>query len=442
MPDVHWGYGFPIGGVAATDVERRRRGLARRRRLRHLLRRAAARRRPRPRRAAPARLRRSWTGWTGAIPRGVGPGRRVAARTAPSWSAMLAGGARYAVERGYGVDRDLERCEDGGAVAGRRPGAGQRSGRCERGLGQVGSLGSGNHFLEVQVVDEVFDDATAAAFGLRPGPGLRDDPLRLARARAPDLHRPRARRWIAAMPAIRHRRCPTGSWPAPRSSRPRGGRTWARWPPPPTTAGRNRQLLTDAAREVFAGRPAGAQLDAGLRRLPQPRQDRDSTRSTASCGGCACTARAPPAPFRRAIPTCPPDLGEVGQPVLIPGSMGTASYVLRRRAGGGAFHSTCHGAGRTMSRHAASAASAGRRCGPSSRRGHRGAGPLDRGPRRGGAGRLQGRRRASWRPASGRPVPRGRPARARSASSRDSRVRRRSSPGSAIYRRRARRSAR
>jgi tRNA-splicing ligase RtcB (3'-phosphate/5'-hydroxy nucleic acid ligase) len=85
---------------------------------------------------------------------------------------VLAGGARYALEQGYGVERDVLRCEDQGAAADADPG--QVSARVmDRGLHQVGSLGSGNHFLEVQAVDEVYDAATAQRFGLtrrRSGP--------------------------------------------------------------------------------------------------------------------------------------------------------------------------------------------------------------------------------------------------------------------------------
>ncbi len=80
---------------------------------------------------------------------------------------MLPGGARFAVEQGFGVARDLERCEDGG-VRGRRPG--QVSERAfERGLRQMGSLGSGNHFLEVQAVDRIYDAAAAGRMGLSEG---------------------------------------------------------------------------------------------------------------------------------------------------------------------------------------------------------------------------------------------------------------------------------
>jgi tRNA-splicing ligase RtcB len=167
MPDVHWGYGFPIGGVAATDVDAGgvvspggvgfdiSCGV-------RLLVSNLDRERLQPKiRAVMDRL-------DGAIPRGVGtkgvwrlPNRRVLEN-------VLTGGARFAVEQGHGVARDLERCEDGGVLDGAD--AATVSDRAvERGLGQVGSLGSGNHFLEVQAVDRVYDTAAAAQMGLSEG---------------------------------------------------------------------------------------------------------------------------------------------------------------------------------------------------------------------------------------------------------------------------------
>ncbi|SFH11778.1 RtcB family protein [Streptomyces mirabilis] len=80
---------------------------------------------------------------------------------------MLRGGARYAVEQGHGVPRDLERCEDGGAVGDADVTRVERA--LERGASQVGSLGSANHFLEIQAVDTVYDETCARAFGLRVG---------------------------------------------------------------------------------------------------------------------------------------------------------------------------------------------------------------------------------------------------------------------------------
>ena len=168
MPDVHWGYGFPIGGVAATDIDNGGVvspggvGFDISCGVRLLVNRELDRDRLQPRmRAVMDRL-------DAAIPRGVGtkgvwrlPNRGVLEQ-------VLAGGARFAVEQGHGVARDLERCEDGGMLDGAD--AATVSDRAlERGLGQIGSLGSGNHFLEVQAVDRVYDGAAAEQMGLAEG---------------------------------------------------------------------------------------------------------------------------------------------------------------------------------------------------------------------------------------------------------------------------------
>src|SRR5215217_6693902 len=167
MPDVHWGYGFPIGGVAGTDVDAGGvvspggvgfdiscgvRLLA-----------AASLDRDRIAR----RLRQVMDGLDRSIPRGMGRGAVWRLRNQDELTEILLGGSRYAVKRGYGTQRDLDRCEDYGMVAGADPS--QVSARSvERGLLQVGSLGSGNHFLEVQAVDAVYDESGAAAMGLHP----------------------------------------------------------------------------------------------------------------------------------------------------------------------------------------------------------------------------------------------------------------------------------
>ncbi|HXV93570.1 MAG TPA: RtcB family protein, partial [Pseudonocardia sp.] len=166
MPDVHWGYGFPIGGVAATDVDDG--GVVSPggvgfdiscgvRLLVSPLNEGEVR----------PRLGALMDELDRHVPRGAGPG---AVWHLPDGLAdldeILRGGSRYAVERGHGVPRDVEHCEDRGAVGDAEP---ERVGlrARQRGVRQVGSLGSGNHFLEVQVVEEVHDPATADAFGLR-----------------------------------------------------------------------------------------------------------------------------------------------------------------------------------------------------------------------------------------------------------------------------------
>lgn len=167
MPDVHWGYGFPIGGVAATDVERGgvvspggvgfdiSCGV-------RLMAAPLSEEDLRP--ALPALM----GALDKAIPRGMGKGAIWKLGRASELDEILARGARYAVEQGYGRYGDLDHCEDYGAVHDADPGQVSTRAR-ERGLQQIGSLGSGNHFLEVEVVDTVYDEKIARAYGLWPG---------------------------------------------------------------------------------------------------------------------------------------------------------------------------------------------------------------------------------------------------------------------------------
>jgi tRNA-splicing ligase RtcB (3'-phosphate/5'-hydroxy nucleic acid ligase) len=347
MPDVHWGYGFPIGGVAATDTEAG--GVISPGGVGFDIscgvRLLAARR---DREELGARLGPLMDLLGRTIPRGAGRGavwhigRSELAR-------VLADGARYAVERDHGVPRDLARCEDGGVLPGAAA-AEQLSHRAlERGLGQLGSLGSGNHFLEVQAVDTVYNEAAARAMGLRRGQvcvmihcGSRglghqvctDHVRTMDRAMAgygievPDrqlagvpVESEEGRAYLAAMAAAAN---------------------YAR---------ANRQLLSEAARRAF-DETIGGELDLvydishNLAKIETHEVDGERRRLCVHRKG---ATRAFPAGH----PELPPDLAEVGQPVLIPGTMGTASYVLAGVPGGDAWHSACHGAGRTRSRHRA-----------------------------------------------------------------------------------------
>src|SRR5690606_34641028 len=167
-PDMHWGYGFPIGGVAATDVAKD--GVVSPGGVGfdiccgvRLYAADVARSE-----VGPADLERLMDGLGRAIPRGMGQGAAWKLRDRDELDAVLYGGSRYAVEQGRGVERDLARCEDGGAVADADT-AGISDRALARGLAQLGSLGSGNHFLEVQAVETVYDGAVADVFGLREG---------------------------------------------------------------------------------------------------------------------------------------------------------------------------------------------------------------------------------------------------------------------------------
>ncbi|RGC66696.1 RNA-splicing ligase RtcB [Micromonospora sp. MW-13] len=344
MPDVHWGYGFPIGGVAATDVAAG--GVVSPggvgfdiscgvRLLTADLDRADL---PRLRDALMA-------GLDAAVPRGMGRGAVWHLADRAELDAVLRGGSRYAVARGHGVPRDLDRCEDFGAVDDADPA--QVSERAvQRGQGQVGSLGSGNHFLEVQAVDAVHDEAVAAAFGLRAGQvvvmihcGSRGLGHQICTDHVQAMERTMPRHGIEV--PDRQLAC------APVDS-PQGRAYLGAMAAAANYARANRQLLTAAAREVFR-RVAGSGLDLvydvshNLAKIETHGVDGVDRRLCVHRKGAT-----------RALPPghsdLPADLRAAGQPVLIPGSMGTASYVLTGVAGGPAFASTCHGAGRVRSR--------------------------------------------------------------------------------------------
>ena len=354
MPDVHWGYGFAIGGVAATDpaeggvVSPGGVGFDISCGVRLLAADLdAGELRP--------VLERLMDGLDPAIPRGAGPGGVWRLTGKDELTGILTGGSAYAVERGHGDERDLLRCEDGGAVADADPD--QVSARAvERGLGQVGSLGSGNHFLEVQRVAEVYDTVAAAAFGLRSdqicvmihcgsrglGHQICTDHVRIMDKQMPQHGIQVPDRQLACAPVDSA-----------------AGRAYLGAMAAAANYGRaNRQLLAEAARRVFE-RVAGARLDLvydvshNLAKLEEHVVDGGRRRLCVHRKGA--TRAFPPGHAE-----LPDDLRTVGQPVLIPGTMGTSSYVLTGVPDGPAFHSTCHGAGRAQSRHQAARGVSGR----------------------------------------------------------------------------------
>ncbi|WP_229401645.1 RtcB family protein [Micromonospora okii] len=344
MPDVHWGYGFPIGGVAATDaadggvVSPGGVGFDISCGVRLL---AAD-----LDRAELPRLRDAlMDGLDAAVPRGMGRGAVWHLADRAELDAVLRGGSRYAVERGHGVPRDLDRCEDFGAVDDADPA--QVSDRAvQRGQGQVGSLGSGNHFLEVQAVDAVYDEAVASAFGLHANQvvvmihsGSRGLGHQVCTDHVRAMERTMPRYGIE-VPDRQLACAPTDS--------PQGRAYLGAMAAAANYARANRQLLTAAARRVLH-RVAGRRLDLvydishNLAKVETHEVDGVDRRLCVHRKGA--TRALPPG-----HPDLPDDLRAAGQPVLIPGSMGTASYVLTGVPGGPAFASTCHGAGRVRSR--------------------------------------------------------------------------------------------
>ncbi len=356
MPDIHWGYGFPIGGVAATDVAAggvvspggvgfdiccgvRLLGSA-------LTEDDFAGRRQ----AVMAELDRR-------IPRGLGAGA-VAERGLVE--AVLGRGAEAVLRAGYGTDRDLDRCEERGTSAGADPDA-ISSKALARGSGQLGSLGAGNHFLEVQVVDRVEDEAAASAFGLAAGMvcvmihcGSRG----LGHQTCTDqLH---AMKGAMAAHGIE---VPDRQLACVPVESAEGERYLGAMAAAANFAWANRHVLAHAARDGFAA-AFGVDNAAGFmplvydvaHNLAKLEEHEVGGRSRLVCIHRKGATRA----FAPGHPSLPADLRGHGQPVLVPGSMGTASWVLRGVPGNPAFSSAAHGAGRMMSRKKAKAAAPGR----------------------------------------------------------------------------------
>jgi tRNA-splicing ligase RtcB (3'-phosphate/5'-hydroxy nucleic acid ligase) len=349
MPDAHWGYGFPIGGVAAFDADRG--GIVSAggvgfdiscgvRTLRTGL--AAGDLAPLARRLADELAR--------SIPAGVGstgPMRLSAAEM----DEMLTGGARWAVARGYGSADDLDHIEEHGCAANARPDAVSDQAK-RRQRDEVGTLGSGNHYLEVQRVAAVLDRRIADAFDLREGDAvvsihcgsrglghqIGTDYLRRMAIDAPRYGIDLPDRELACAPIDSDLgRAYLGAM--------RAGINCAL---------ANRQVLTHLLRDAFA-----RVLPAATLTLLYDVSHNTCKLESHEIGGRTrrlfVHRKGATRAFGPGHPDLPPDLAPVGQPVLIGGTMGTASYVLAGTAGGAgrAFGSSCHGAGRAMSRHAA-----------------------------------------------------------------------------------------
>ncbi|GAB6269576.1 MAG: RtcB family protein [Smithella sp.] len=359
MPDVHWGYGFPIGGVAAFDLDG---GII-----------------------SPggvgydincgcrlmttnltlgdikARLSDLTTALYQHIPSGVGSTGSVNL-SGKDQKKVLDEGAAWAVKAGFGLQEDLETTEDGGAIYGADPE--QVSARAlERGKQQLGTLGSGNHFLEIEVVQEIFDEEAAKAFGLRKGQivvmihtGSRglgyqicDDYLALMVKHAnetgivlPDkqlacayLESGRGKNYLAAMACG-------------------ANYAWA-----------NRQILMHRTREVFEKTLRMSPREVNMRLVYDVCHNIAKIEEF-NIGGIMKKLCVHRKGATRAFPAgheaVPARYRSVGQPVLIPGDMGSGSYVLvgQEKAMSETFGSACHGAGRVMSRTQAIKTSRGR----------------------------------------------------------------------------------
>ena len=349
MPDAHWGYGFPIGGVAAFDpneggvvsaggvgfdiscgVRTVRTGLTR------------AQVEPLKRELADALFAR--------VPAGVGSEGSIRL-VGVEMDDMLRGGARWAFQQGYGDREDLLRIEEGGMMADADPDCvSARAKRRQR--DEMGTLGSGNHYLEVQEVTGVDDAPTAKAFGLAKG----DVVVSIhcgSRGMGHQIGTEFLRDMAIAAPAYgielpdRELAC------APIDSE-LGRRYLGAMRAAINCALANRQIIDHLAREVITGLFSQARFellfDVSHNTCKVERHVVDGVARRLFIHRKGATRA-----FGPGYPDLPDALRAVGQPVFIGGSMGTASYILVGDPGSEdrAFSSSCHGAGRRMSRHQA-----------------------------------------------------------------------------------------
>ncbi len=359
MPDMHWGYGFPIGGVAAFTMDE---GVVSPGGVGYDI--NCGCRLMTTRLTFPMvrdRLSELVTALYQRIPSGVGS-RGPLRLSAKEERAVLVEGAAWAVRQGYGDPADLETTEDGGAMEGADPEkVSERA--LERGREQLGTLGSGNHFLEIERVEEIFDADAAAAFGLEAGQiavAIHSGSRGLGYQVCDD--------YLARM--VKHVGeigvdLPDRQLACARLSSNRGQDYLAAMACAANYAWANRQILMHRTREVFEKTLRMGPRDLGMRLLYDVCHNIAKI-ETLPVGGREVRLCVHRKGATRAFPpghaALPLRYRKAGQPVLIPGDMGTGSYVLAgtERAFAESFGSTCHGAGRVMSRTQAVKASRGR----------------------------------------------------------------------------------
>lgn len=349
MPDIHWGYGFPIGGVAAFDMEE---GIISPGGVGYDIN-CGCRLMTTQLMASEIRpyLKTLVSALFTTIPTGVGS-RGGIHLSAKEEAKVAVEGAAWAVRRGLGLLEDLERTEDHGAMAGADPSVlSERA--IKRGLDQLGTLGSGNHFLEVQVVEKVYDQELARVFHLFEGQVsvfLHSGSRGFGHQICDDFLREMGSKVSIKLPELPDRQLAC----APIASE-LGRRYLAAMACAANYAWANRQILMHLTRETFQSvfSLAPKELDMKLlydvchniAKIERHRVEGGETRLCVHRKGAT-----------RSLPPGHPHVPEIyrtaGQPVLIPGDMGTYSYVLAGSQGAmdKSFGSSCHGAGRLLSR--------------------------------------------------------------------------------------------
>ncbi len=350
MPDIHWGYGFPIGGVAATRVSD---GVVSPggvgfdincgvRIMRTNL----------TQEEVAPKIKELIDALYYAVPSGVGSKGRIKLKSGEI-DEVLVKGSRWAVNKGYGRKEDLETTEESGEMEGVDPQRISQRAK-ERGIPQLGTLGSGNHFLEVAVIDEIYEEDTAAVMGIDRvgqvmlyvhcgsrglGHQVADDYIKEMMRAMPKYGIEVPDRQLVCAPV----KSDEGQ---AYMTAMRGAANYA-WA--------NRQCITHWVREAFSRVMEMGDYNAGLELIY------DVTHNIAKIEEHEVNGKKEKLCVHRkgatrAFPAGHPDLPEkytsIGQPILIPGDMGRLSYILvgTEKAMKETFGSTCHGAGRMKSR--------------------------------------------------------------------------------------------
>ncbi len=285
------------------------------------------------------------------IPSGLGRGRQTKLDIS-AIDKILEGGAQRLVEQGYGEKEDVENCEASGKLD--WADASVVSGHAKnRGRDQVGTLGSGNHFMEIQKIDEIFDERTAEAFGL-----FKDQIIIMIHTGSRGLGHQVCTDYLKTMiPAMQKYgiRVPDREFACVPFNSSEGQRYFGAMASAANYAWANRQMIAHFIRKAWNSilgektLPLVALYDVAHNIIKKEKYKINGKETELAVHRKGATRAFPPG-----HPEIPGRYQEVGQPVLIPGSMGTASYILvGTKEGEEAFFSTCHGAGRVMSRHAA-----------------------------------------------------------------------------------------
>jgi len=285
------------------------------------------------------------------VPSGLGRGRQIKLSIGEI-DKILEGGTKRLVEQGYGEKEDIENCEAGGRLDWADASAVSSYAK-NRGRDQVGTLGSGNHFLEVQKVAEIFDEKIANAFGL-----FKDQIVIMIHTGSRGLGHQVCTDYLRTMiPAMQRYgiKVPDREFACVPFNSPEGQRYFSAMASAANYAWANRQMIAYFIRKAWKSvlgektSPLTVLYDVAHNIIKKEKYLIDGKETEVAVHRKGATRAFPPG-----HPEIPEKYQSVGQPVLIPGSMGTASYVLvGTKEGEAAFFSTCHGAGRTMSRHEA-----------------------------------------------------------------------------------------